>query len=368
MNVVIAAGGTGGHLYPAVSLAQEFFRQRAAASVLFVGTSRGLERKVLAHEGLELETIEAQPVMGGGLTKALSGIAALPRAVHQAMGILKRQGANLVMGIGGYTSPPVILAAALLRIPRVILEPNARPGVANRVVGPVVNLVFLGFDSAAGYFSRAKVRVVGTPIRRAFFENIDTREKARGASAEEAGRKTLLIFGGSQGAQAINRAVVDALPYLRTLNRPIALIHQTGEADHAGIKQAYKAAGVQAEVVPFLFDMPAALRSSDLVVSRAGAVTVAELTACGKPAILIPLPRAIHAHQLRNAEVLEAAGAAVILEQRRLTGAALADTVGRVLGDENRLRDMGRKSRALGRIDAADRIVQACHELVGNWS
>src|SRR6185295_5028715 len=174
MNVVIAAGGTGGHLYPAVSLAQEFFRQRAAASVLFVGTSRGLERKVLAHEGLELETIEAQPVMGGGLTKALSGIAALPRAVHQAMGILKRQGANLVMGIGGYTSPPVILAAALLRIPRVILEPNARPGVANRVVGPVVNLVFLGFDSAAGYFSRAKVRVVGTPIRRAFFENIDT--------------------------------------------------------------------------------------------------------------------------------------------------------------------------------------------------
>jgi len=372
MNIVIGAGGTGGHLYPAIALVQEFLRQKAAASVLFVGTTRGIERKVLEHEGFALETIAAQPVMGGGLARAWAGVRALPASVRQAQSILRRQKADLVIGIGGYTSPPVVVAASLLRIPRVILEPNARPGVANRAVGPLANLVFVAFDSAGEYFARAKVRVVGTPIRRAFFEEESASREGRGTS-EEPGRrgdlgvrrKTLLIFGGSQGARAINRAVVEALPHLRALELPLTIIHQTGEADHAEITEAYEAAGVDAEVVPFLFDMPAVLRSSDLVVSRAGAVTVAEVTACGKPAILVPLPQAIHGHQLRNAEVLEAAGAAVLLPQRTLSGAALAETVGRALRDENRLRDMGRKSRALGRIDAADRIVQACRELVG---
>jgi UDP-N-acetylglucosamine--N-acetylmuramyl-(pentapeptide) pyrophosphoryl-undecaprenol N-acetylglucosamine transferase len=162
--------------------------------------------------------------------------------------------------------------------------------------------------------------------------------------------------------------VVEALPYLRAMEPPLAVIHQTGDTDHAEIQQAYREAGIQAEVVPFLFDMPAALRTADLVVSRAGAVTVAELTACGKPAVLIPLPHAIHAHQLRNAEVLEAAGAAVLLQQNQLTGAALAETVGRALRNESRLRVMGQRSRALGRVDAAERIVQESYELVRHGS
>jgi len=367
MRIVIAAGGTGGHLYPAVALAQEFLRQAPNTSLLFVGTSRGIERKVLSHEGFELETIEAQPVMGGGLSKALAGLRALPAAIRQAVTLLRRRQAELVIGIGGYTSPPVVMAAWGLRIPRVILEPNAFPGAANRVVGPLANLVFLAFDSTAEYFRRTKVRVVGTPIRRSFFEDQGTRREARGEREERAPKcKTLLIFGGSQGARAINQVVVEALPHLGTFEPPLAIIHQTGEADHAGIKQAYQAAGVQAEVVPFLFDMPAVLRSADLVVSRAGAVSVAELTACGKPAILIPLPHAIYAHQLRNAEVLEAAGAAVLLPQDKLTGAALAETVGRALRDEHKLRDMGARSRSLGRLDAAERIVQECRALVRN--
>ena len=361
--VAIAAGGTGGHLYPAVALAQEFLRQDPRTSVLFVGTSRGIERKVLAHEGFELATIDAQPVMGGGLTKAAAGLAALPGALRQAVQMLKRRKTSLVIGIGGYTSPPVILAAWYLRIPRAIMEPNAFPGVANRVVGPLANRIFLAFESAGRHFAQARIRVTGTPIRRAFFQASGGAREVRDAGSEQRG-KTLLIFGGSQGARAINRAMVEALPYLRTMKPPLALIHQTGESDHAEIQQAYREAGIQAEVVPFLFDMPAVLRSADLVVSRAGAVTVAELTACGKPAILIPLPHAIHAHQLRNAEMLQAAGAAVLLKQNNLTGAALAETVGRALQDESRLRDMGERSRALGRVDAAERIVQESLNLV----
>lgn len=364
MKIVIAAGGTGGHLYPAVALAQEFLRQDPTTTVQFIGTTRGIEGKVLSHEGFELQTITALPVMGRGLSQALAGLASLPAGVCQSIKILKARRTELVIGIGGYTSPPALFAAWLLRLPRVILEPNAYPGMANRVLGPLADRIFLAFAAAASHFPRAKVRVVGTPIRRAFFEEGGARRLTSPASGLD-GRKTLLIFGGSQGAQAINRAVVDALPRLRALQPSVSIIHQTGEADHERIEAAYDAAGVRAEVAPFLFDMPAVLRAADLVVARAGAVTVAELTACGRPSILIPLPHAIHQHQLRNAEVLKKAGAAVLLSQADLTGDRLAETIEGVLRDENRLRDMGARSGALGRTDAAARIVQECRALVG---
>jgi UDP-N-acetylglucosamine--N-acetylmuramyl-(pentapeptide) pyrophosphoryl-undecaprenol N-acetylglucosamine transferase len=388
MNIVIAAGGTGGHLYPAVALAREFLRQVPRCSILFVGTERGIEGKVLPHEGFEWEKIAAKPIMGRGLWQALQAVALLPVACWQSVRLLRKRRADLVIGIGGYTSPPVLAAGFSLRIPRVILEPNAYPGMANKVLGPLADLVFLAYEAAKPYFRAGKVRVTGTPIRREFYENAGTRHETRGTRRDieqhespeslaprpapraprQQDRKTLLVFGGSQGAHAINQAMVEALPLLQSTKPGLSVTHQTGEADYGSVKKAYERAGWgmdRAEVVPFLFDMPRALKQADLVVSRSGAVTLAELTACGKPAILIPLPHAIYQHQERNARVLEEAGAAIVLLQQDLTGPRLAQAIDSLLGHADRLRSMGERSAALGRTDSAEVIVRDCLALVG---
>jgi UDP-N-acetylglucosamine--N-acetylmuramyl-(pentapeptide) pyrophosphoryl-undecaprenol N-acetylglucosamine transferase len=358
MTIVIAAGGTGGHLYPAVALAREFLRYDPRAKILFVGTARGLESKVLAHERFELALISAEPVMGKGLFGALTGLCAMPVSLWQCLTILRVRRADLVIGVGGYTSPMMLLAAALTGVVRVILEPNANPGVANKAVGPFAQRVFLAFESAADSFDRSKVRVVGTPIRKAFLDGIQQ-------SKEKSGPAHLLIFGGSQGAKAMNAAVVEGLPDLMTQIPHLTVTHQTGESDHARVAEAYRRAGFEPQVVPFIYDMPAALRQADLVVARAGAMTVAELTACGKPAILIPLPSAIYDHQTKNAKVMEAAGAAVLLSQSVLTGPLLVRTVAAILGDPERLRTMGEASLSLRKIDAAEVIVRECYALMG---
>ncbi len=325
---------------------------------MFVGTTRGLEAKVLAHEGLPLSLMTAKPFMGVGLRRALLALAALPCGVGQCLAILKRHRAQLVVGIGGYTSPPVLLAAWLRRIPRVVLEPNAYPGLANRALGPLAQRVFLAFEAAAQGFAAKKVRVVGTPIRASFLE------RAGRTASGPTTTPSLLVFGGSQGARPINSAMVDALPTLKEPAREWAITHQTGEADHPRVKAAYEAAGVRAQVVPFIYDMPTALRQADLVVARAGAMTMAELSACGKPAILVPLPTAIYNHQEHNARAMERAGGAVVLRQGELTGAGLALTIIDLLGDRSRLDAMGRGSATLGRTDAATAVVRECLKLV----
>ncbi len=370
MRIVIAAGGTGGHLYPAVALAREFVRQDRTTQVLFVGTARGIESKVLPHEGFELQMIAAKPVMGRGWRQAVLALLSLPVAVRQAVAILRARRADLVVGVGGYSSPPVILAAWLLRIRRVLLEPNAYPGLANKATGPLADLVFLSYEAAAGSFSSAKVRVTGMPIRREFLEKAeDSRQKAEGsmqqARSPVPSAFRLLVFGGSQGAHAINQAMVEALPHIQGMKDRPAIVHQTGEADCASVRAAYAAAGLEAEVTPFIYDMPKALRSADLVVARAGAITLAELSACGKPAILVPLPTAIYQHQEKNALVMEQAGAAVLLRQSELTGTSLANQIAALLSDAGRLRSMGERSAALGRTDASEAIVQMCRRLVG---
>jgi UDP-N-acetylglucosamine--N-acetylmuramyl-(pentapeptide) pyrophosphoryl-undecaprenol N-acetylglucosamine transferase len=362
MMIVIAAGGTGGHLYPAVALAREFLRRDPSTTVLFVGTARGLESKVLNHEGFDLALINAKPVMGKGLWGIVTGLCAMPVSLGQCLSILKARRADLVIGIGGYTSPMMILAAALRGIVRVILEPNANPGMANKAAGPLAHRVFLAFESAADSFDRSKVRVVGTPIRKAFLENsYRGRQKSRSFH--------LLVFGGSQGAKAVNTAVMGALPELMTQLPQLTATHQTGDSDHARVAETYRLAGIESrvEAVPFLYDMPAALQEADLVIARAGAMTVAELTACGKPAILIPLPSAIYDHQTKNAKVMEAAGGAVVLSQSMLTGPALARTVMDVLGNPERLRGMGAASLSMRRIDAAEAIVHECYLLMGDY-
>lgn len=362
MTIVIAAGGTGGHLYPAVALAREFLHRDHLTKVLFVGTSRGLESKVLAHERFELALIDAKPVMGRGLLEMLKGLCAMPTSLWQCRRILRERQVDLVIGVGGYTSPMMVVAAALGRVPRVILEPNASPGLANQAVGPFVQRVFLAFESAAGSFNRAKVRVVGTPIRREFLAESERMSTA----VSEPFHQHLLIFGGSQGAKAINSAVIEGLPPLLKERPQMTVTHQTGESDYARVSAAYRQAGVSVSAAPFLYDMPSALKAADLVVARAGAMTVAELTTCGKPAVLIPLPTAIYDHQMKNARSMEAAGAAVVLPQQELTGSKLAQTIRAILDDHERVMAMGAASMRLRRIDAAEAIVRECYALIGD--
>ncbi len=360
MNIVIAAGGTGGHLYPAIAVARQFLQRDPSTRILFVGTTRGIERKVLAHEGFPLQCIAANPLMGKRPSEIVKALLTLPVSLWQSLRILKAQGADLVFGVGGYTSPAMLVAAFLRRIPGVILEPNAYPGMANKAVAPLVQRIFLAFESTVQFFDRRKARVVGTPVRQAF---LDALEPDAGR-VEEGTMRHLLIFGGSQGAKAINSAVIEALPLLGAMKDTLTITHQTGEADHARVVAAYENAGMPAQVVPFLYDMPTVLRTADLVVSRAGAMTIAELTVCGKPAILIPLPTAIYNHQLRNAEVMAKAGGAVLLPQAELTGAGLARAIMDILREPQRLQTMSRHSWNMRRSDAADTIVRECYDVI----
>ena len=361
MTIVIAAGGTGGHLYPAIALAREFLRRNRMTKILFVGTTRGLESKVLAHEGFELALISAKPIMGRGSVDMLRGLCAMPVSFWQCGRILRQRRADLVIGVGGYTSPMMVMAAALKGIPRVILEPNADPGLANKAVGAFVQRVFLAFASAAVSFNPNKVRVVGTPIRRDFLTRTVSSPVAKPAD-----RQHVLVFGGSQGAKAVNSAAIEGLPELLKRRSAITVTHQTGELDHSRVKEAYDRAGVSVNVVPFLYDMPAAINAADVVVARAGAMTVAELTACGKPAILVPLPTAIYDHQAKNAKVMEDAGAAVVISQAALSGARLVQVLTEMLDDADRMRAMGAASLSLRRMDAAETIVRECYALVGD--
>ena len=360
MTVVLAAGGTGGHLFPAVALAREFLRQGPGSAILFVGAGRDIEAKVLTREGFEWEIIRARPVMGRGIRRAAVGLLSLPVGVWQSVKLLRTRRASLVFGIGGYTSPAVVTAAFVLGIPRAILEPNASPGMANRVLAPLADVIFLAFDSASAYFKPSKVRVSGTPVRQAFLEP----GAERTVAGPTEGHHRLLVFGGSQGARIINEAMIEALPHLKAMRAQLSIVHQTGEADHERVRSAYEVNGFRAEVVPFLFDMPRALRSATLVVSRSGAVTVAELTACGKAAVLVPLPHAIYQHQEQNARVLEEAGAAVVLRQDQVSGMKLAQVIDSLFRDPGRLQAMGEGSRTLARTDAAEVIVRECMALV----
>ena len=360
MTIVIAAGGTGGHLYPAIALAREFVRRDVSAQLLFVGTARGIESRVLAHEGFELVLITAKPVMGKGLLDVLWGLMSVPVGIWQSLRILKQRHADLVIGVGGYTSPAMLVAAALKGIPRVILEPNAYPGLANKVVGPFAQRVFLAFDSAGASFDQRKIRVVGTPVRQEFL----IPASKRGDATEQSGQH-LLIFGGSQGAKAVNSAVLEGLALLHERLPGLTITHQTGEVDLERVSRAYQELRIQAKVVPFLYDMPAVLRTADLVVARAGAMTIAELTACGKAAVLIPLPTAIYDHQMKNARAMEAAGGAIVLPQGDLNGAILVETIVAVLSNAERLSAMQKNSFQMRRGEAAETIARECYVLMG---
>ncbi len=307
-------------MYPAIAYARAFQQADPGGHILFIGTGKALEENILRQEGFPVESIEVEGFVGRRVLSMLRALWLLPKSVWRAIQILRSQKANLVIGTGGYFSPPVVFAAWMLQIPRVLLEPNAMPGLANRVLGPLANRIFLAFESAMPFFSSSKSRVIGMPIRQAFVMDHPPSPPRKVSH--------LLIFGGSQGAQAINSAMLEAVEQSPILRESVTLTHQTGADDYERVRRVYEALGVQVDVQPFLFDMPKELAKADLVICRAGASTLAELAAYGKASLLIPFPHATHNHQEMNARAMEELGAARMLLQSDLN-----------IGRRNRIHD-----------------------------
>ena len=349
-RLLIAAGGTGGHIYPGLAVAQEFARRHPRARIVFVGTSRGLEEKIIGGAGFEVHTLRAEPLRGGSLFRRLKGVLALAPSFAGADALLRRLRPNAVVGVGGYVSGPILLAASVRRIPTLILEPNFDPGLTNKWLARFVDAAAVAWEETAQHF-RGKAFVSGNPVR------------AEIASAPDAvaGRELrVLLFGGSQGSRILNDAMIAALP---SLPLEVDLTHQTGPADLDRVRAAYAAAGREGRVEPYLPDMDKEYARCHLVVSRAGATTCAELAAAGRGAILVPLELA-GAHQRHNAEALERAGAAEVILEAELNGPRLAAALAELAESPRRYVDMGVRARANAHPDAAVRIVDRLDELM----
>ncbi len=356
MRLLIAGGGTGGHLYPGIAVARAWLRFGPEYRVLFVGTARGIEARVLPREELPLETISAAGMIGRSLAGKLQAAAMMIRGVFQSLGIVGRFEPNIVLGVGGYASAPAVLASWLRRRPIVLMEQNAVPGAANRLLSRLAARVALCMPGASKYFAPAKVFETGLPLREGMTGG------AQRPAATWQGPLRVLIFGGSQGARAINEAVADALALLGEEAKEMEFVHQTGEGDLDRVREAYAVTGAKAEVAPFLYDMAERYRWAHLAVARAGAMTVGELTATGLPALLIPLPIAAHGHQEANARHLTDRGAARMVLQPDLTGEKLAGFLKEMNADRGRLEEMSRSAAALARGSASDDIAALCRE------
>ncbi|MDH4229884.1 MAG: undecaprenyldiphospho-muramoylpentapeptide beta-N-acetylglucosaminyltransferase [Nitrospirota bacterium] len=354
MNVLIAGGGTGGHLFPGLAVAAAFRDSVPQAQVAFAGTAHGLEARVVPKHGYHLYVLPVMGMIRVGLVRRLLALAVLPSAFAAAWRIVSEFRPDLVVGVGGYASAPILFVAGLRRIPRVIMEQNAIPGVTNRVFGPSVDRVFLAFDAARTHFRGGRFSVAGNPVRA---------ELLRAPLKAATDAPHLLVFGGSQGAQAINGALVDALDALFEALPGLTVTLQTGERDQGRMESAVRRYGERVRVLAFIDDMGAAYARADVVIARAGATSLAEITALGKPSILIPYPHATHDHQRANALALADANAAILLEQKDLTPERLAATVTPLLRDAAARATMAKAALALGRPDAAARIVGECLEI-----
>jgi UDP-N-acetylglucosamine--N-acetylmuramyl-(pentapeptide) pyrophosphoryl-undecaprenol N-acetylglucosamine transferase len=381
LSVLIAGGGTGGHLYPGIAVARALLARVPEATVTFVGTAAGIEAKVIPREGFRLELIRSAGLKGKSLVQRLRGAAMLPLGALDAARVLSRIAPSVVIGVGGYSSGPVVGLAALAGIPTLLMEQNAMPGLTNRLLARLVKAAAVTYDESLGFFV-GRGFIAGNPVRPEFFQQPhDPQEQdshdSRGQDAHGAQTRgahdahgsppaaaRVLVFGGSQGAHAINVAMVEAAPRLAEASPGVAITHQTGERDLEMVRAGYSRAGLEARVEPFLFAMDREMKWADLVVCRAGATTLAELMASGRPSLLIPLPTATDDHQRRNAQALVGQGAARLLEQPGLTGDRLAAEILRLAGDATERRAMGEAARRMARPDAARLIVDKVLELV----
>jgi UDP-N-acetylglucosamine--N-acetylmuramyl-(pentapeptide) pyrophosphoryl-undecaprenol N-acetylglucosamine transferase len=356
MRVLIAAGGTGGHIYPGIAVAKEVMRRDAESVVRFVGTAKGLETRLVPQAGFELSLIESAGLVNMGLAARVRGLLILPRSFVGARRIIKEFRPDVVVGAGGYVSGPVLMTAALTRAPTLVMESNAVPGFTNRRLARFVDAAAVSFEAALPYFGGKGV-VTGNPVRREFFEVP--------AKRRDPARFSLLVFGGSQGARAVNEAMTAALPQMGAHAGVLRVTHQTGRLDFERVRDAYAAAGwgERADVREYIDDMVSAFAASDLIVSRAGATTSFELMAAGKAALMVPLPGQLE--QTRNAEVMQEAGAARMIRQTELSGERIAREIGELIDNPDRVTRMEEAARKLARGDAAKAAVDLMEKLVG---
>lgn len=353
MRLIMAGGGTGGHLFPGLAVAREFQRRDAMMTILFVGTEMGIESRLLPREGFALETIPVRGLKGRGIRGLREALYGVPLSFSRSLEILSRFQPDCIVGLGGYASGPLLLAGKMKGIRSAIMEQNLRPGLTNRILGWVVDRIFTAYGGSASYFPRSKVVETGNPVRWQVLPQVRKGEKF-----------TLLVFGGSAGAHRINLCVIEAMKKLGDLASGLRIIHQTGEADFASTKAAYGILRFETEVRPFIERMDEAYAQADLVLCRAGASTLAELTTFGKAAILVPYPYAAYDHQRWNAEALKGHGAAEVVLDHEMSGEKLAPLIRAFYLDRKRLEAMGQAARRLGRPDAAKRIVDECYALL----
>jgi UDP-N-acetylglucosamine--N-acetylmuramyl-(pentapeptide) pyrophosphoryl-undecaprenol N-acetylglucosamine transferase len=352
VKLVIAGGGTGGHLFPGIAVAEALLEIDPTAEVLFVGTARGIETRAVPRAGFRLELIEVAGLKGMGFAHKVKTLAQLPLALVQSRRILQTFGADAVVGVGGYASGPVLAAARTLGLPTAVCEQNSVPGVTNRLLAKIVDAVFVTFPASQTFFPPGKTRLVGNPVRQSF------REAAR-RPAPPVEKGLIFTFGGSQGARPLNEMVPLALGVLRARGHDVRALHQAGKDAVDAVRDRYSDVSVSAEVTPFIDDMVTAYRRAHVVLCRAGATSCAELTALGVPAILVPFPQAADDHQTKNATDLVAQNAAVLLPQTDLSPERLADAIERLLVDDDHRARLVEGARRAGRLDAAGDIARA---------
>jgi UDP-N-acetylglucosamine--N-acetylmuramyl-(pentapeptide) pyrophosphoryl-undecaprenol N-acetylglucosamine transferase len=350
MRLLIAGGGTGGHLFPGVAIAEELRARDPDAAITFVGTKRGIEARVLPDLGWNLELIEVSGLKTVGALGALRGLFRLPKALWQARRVVKAFKPDAVIGVGGYASGPVVLMARLRGIPTAICEQNSIPGLTNKILGRVVRAVFLSFQESARFFKPKKIQLTGNPVRRELVQ------KLLAAPPPAGDRVHILVSGGSLGAVAVNELAAQALIALAATT-PITITHQTGEKDLAATTKRYADAGVTADCRAFIKDMATTYLAADVVIGRAGATTVAELAIAGKPAIFIPYPFAADNHQEINAREMADAGAALMFRQADLTADKLLAALTPLVADAGKRAEMSAKMKALAKPNAAAAVI-----------
>lgn len=364
MRFVIGGGGTGGHLFPGIAIAEAIVEWEKGNEVLFIGTKRGIEMRVLQQRGFKLKTIEAKPIKGRSILDKIKAVLGFPRSVLEAISILKDFKPQMVLGVGGYSSGAVLIAAWLMGLKRVIHEQNVIPGMTNRVLKYFANRIFVSFEETMRYFPRHKTLITGMPVRKEIISSLTGNQSDLKDGLYKNDKFTLFIFGGSAGAHRINEKMLEALDHLGEIKSSLRLIHQTGFNDFEWVSNHYKAKGFEAIVKPFFDDMWEYYKISDLIVCRSGASTIAELAISGKASILIPYPYAAHNHQLINATKLVEIGAAIMIQDRELSGESLSQKILFVFKHPEEKKRMEQAIKTIAMPDAARNIVRYCYEMV----
>lgn len=362
MKVIIAGGGTGGHLFPGLALAEEFKRRDDSNEVIFVGTEHGIEARIIPREGYPIKFLRAEGIVGRSLIKKIKASAKLALSFIDACRILRTVAPDLVIGVGGYAAGAIVFMADIKSIPTMIHEQNSIPGLTNRILGRVARRICVTYQESLSGFPMGKTFLTGNPIRARILKG--ERDAAYRLFSLDKDMFTVFVFGGSSGARSINRVVVDALNHLSELKDKIQFLHQTGDKDYENIRETYRKAGVKGTVASFIYQMAEAYAAADLVISRAGATTLAEITALGKPAILIPYPYAAGRHQEFNALKLREMGAAYVIPDSDIKGELLAGNIREIYENASVRAEMTRASRGLGRPEACSRIVDIAMSLI----